>query len=100
MRQCVAVNGTTSREALCQKWRTTRVSVRTTPICIIHISNTNYEIADSTVSCFADDTRILLGIKDEEGTQMLQHDLQKLYKFADTNNMKLNANKFELTSVR
>ena len=34
----------------------------------IHISDINYEIADSTVSCFADDTRILLGIKDEEDT--------------------------------
>ena len=38
----------------------------------MHISDENYEIADSTVSCFADDTRILLGIKDEEDTQMLQ----------------------------
>ena len=51
---------------------------------------------DSTVSCFADDTRIHLVIKDEEDTQMLQNDLHMLYKLADTNNMKLNANKFEL----
>ena len=43
-----------------------------------------------------DDTRILLGIKDEEDTQILQNDLDKLYKWADTNNMKFNANKFEL----
>ena len=58
---------------------------------LIHISDINYEIADSTVSCFADDTLILLGIKDEEDTQMLQNDLHTLYKFADTNNMKFNA---------
>ena len=56
----------------------------------------NYEIADSTVSCFSNDTRIFLGIKDEEETQMLQNDLHKLYKLADTNNVKFNANKFEL----
>ena len=43
-----------------------------------------------------DDTRILLGIKYEEDTQMLQNDLHKLYTGADTNNMKFNANKFEL----
>ena len=77
-----------------KKWRTPRVSVRVPPIP--HISDINYEIADSTVLCFADDTRILLGIKDEEDTQLLQNDLHKLYKFADTNNMKFNANKFEL----
>ena len=60
------------------------------------VPDINYEIADSTVSCFADETRILLRIKDEEDTQMRQNDLHKLYKWADTNNIKFNANKFEL----
>ena len=64
-------------------------------LSLIHTSDTNYEIADITVSCFADDTRILLGIKDED-TQMLQNESHKLYKWADPNNMKFNANKFEL----
>ena len=59
---------------------------------LIHISDINYEITDSTVSCFADDTRILLGIKNQEDTQMLQSDLQKLYEWADTNKMKFTAN--------
>ena len=31
---------------------------------------------------------------------MLQNDLHKLYKWADTNNMKFNANKFELLRYR
>ena len=39
---------------------------------------------------------MLLGLKDEEDTQMLQNDLHKLYKWAYRNNMKFNANKFEL----
>ena len=68
-----------------KKWRTPR-SVLGPLLFLIHISNIN----------FADDTRILLGIKDEEDTQMLQNNLHKLYKWADTNNMKFNANKFEL----
>ena len=63
---------------------------------LIHISDINYEIADSTVPCFANGTQILLGIKEEEDTQMLQNDLHKVYKWADTNNMKFNANKFKL----
>ena len=32
-----------------------------------------------------------IGIKDDEDTQMLQNDLHKLYKSADTNNSKFNA---------
>ena len=62
---------------------------------LIDISDINNEIADSTVSCFADDTRILLGIKDEKDTHMQQKDLYNLYKWSDTN-IKFNANKFEL----
>ena len=34
------------------------------------------KLADSTVSCFADDTRILLGIKDEEDTQCVTQMIQ------------------------
>ena len=93
--QCGAVNGTTSSEAYVRsgvpQW-----SVLGPLLFLINISDINYEIADSTVSCFADDTRILLGIIDEEDTQMLQNDLHKLYKCSDTNNIKFNANKFEL----
>ena len=89
--QCVAVNGTTSSEAQ------VRSGVpQGSLLFLIHISDINYEISDSTVACFANDTLILLGIKDEEDTQMLQNDLHKLNKWADTNNMKFNANKFEL----
>ena len=78
-----------------QKWRTPGLMLGPL-LFLIHISDINYEIADSTVSCFADDSRILLGIKDEEDTQMLQNDLHKLCKWADTNNMKFIANKVEL----
>ena len=93
--QCVAVNGTTSSEAQVRS-SVLQGSVLGPLLFVIHISDMNYEIADSTVSCFADDTRIPLGIKDEEDTQMSQNDLHQLYKWADTNNMKFNANKFEL----
>ena len=72
--QCVAVNGTTSSEAQVRSG-VSQGLVLGPLLFLIHISDVNYEIADSTVSCFADDTRILLGIKDEEDTHMLQNDL-------------------------
>ena len=92
--QCVAVKGTSSEAQI--RSGVLQGSVLGPLLFLVHISDINYEIADSTVSCFADDTRILLGIKDEEDTHMLQNDLHMLYKWADTNNMKFNANKFEL----
>ena len=75
--QCVSVNGTTSSEAQVRSG-VPQGSVLGPLLFLIHISDINYEIADSTVSCFADDTQIPLGIKDEEDTQMLQNDLHKL----------------------
>ena len=51
-------------------------------------------VSASTVSCFADVTRILLGTKDEEVTQLLQNDLHKPNKYVETN-MKFNSNKFK-----
>ena len=65
--QCVGVNGTTSSEAQVRSG-VLQLSVLGPLIFLIHISDINYKIADSTVSCFADDTRILLRIKDEEDT--------------------------------
>ena len=41
----------------------------------------------SIISCFTDDTGILLGIKDEDDTQMLLNDLEKLYIWEDMTNM-------------
>ena len=49
-------------------------------LLLINISDINNEIADSTVSCLADDAQILLGIKHEIDTQMLENYLHNLYK--------------------
>ena len=93
--KCVVVTGTTSSEAQVRSGIPQGLVFGPLPF-LMHVSLINYEIEDSTVSCFVDDTRILLGIKATADTQMLQNDLHKLYKWADTNNMKFNTNKFEL----
>ena len=71
--QCVAVNGTTSSEAQVRS-SVPQGLVLENLLFLIQISDINYEISDSTVSCFADDTRILMGIKVEEDTQMKLYD--------------------------
>ena len=51
------------------------------------------DVNESSMSIFADDIRILKVINNEEEAELLQSDLDKLYKWAETNNMKF---KFEL----
>ena len=50
----------------------------------------------SHVSFFADDTRVLLAITNEDDIQTLQNDLKIIYKWQQVNNMQFNENKFEL----
>ena len=45
---------------------------------------------------FADDTRVLFSITDEDDVKTLQNDLKTIYKWQETNNMQFNSNKFEL----
>ena len=45
---------------------------------------------------FADDTRLLGNIASEEDVENLQSDLNKIYEWADNNNMLFNNNKFEV----
>ena len=45
---------------------------------------------DSHVSLFADDTRILRGVKTEDDVEDLQMDLDKLYQWQESNNMLFN----------
>jgi hypothetical protein len=50
----------------------------------------------SHVSSFADDTRVLLAITNEDDVKTLQNDLKTIYKWQQINNMQFNENKFEL----
>ena len=45
---------------------------------------------------FADDTRILGNIASEEDVEKMQSDLNKIYKWAEDNNMLFNNSKFEI----
>ena len=61
------------------------------------INSINKDI-ESDVSLFAEDPRILKPVKNLEDVESLQADLEKLYHWQDTNNMKFNRKKFEILS--
>ena len=63
---------------------------------LIPIGDINKEVAHAFLSSFADDTRIGHGISSEEDTLNLQNYLDKVYQWANQNNMTFNDSKFEL----
>ena len=62
---------------------------------LLFISDINNDI-ESIASMFADDTRVLGNIASEEDVEKMQSDLNKIYKWAEDNNMLFNNSKFEI----
>ena len=54
------------------------------------------DVAHCFLSSFADDTRMGKGITCIQDAEMLQEDLNQVYRWAEHNNMEFNASKFEL----
>ena len=64
---------------------------------LIHIANMGKDVSPATsISSFADDTRLKRGISSEEDCVSLQEDLESVYQWADEVNMEFNADKFEV----
>ena len=63
---------------------------------LIMISDIDTDITTSVVSSFADDTRVSKKIGSPDDTEVLQQDLNKIYAWAERNNMQFNDDKFEL----
>ena len=93
--QKVVVNGTQSKESKVVSG-VPQGSVLGPLLFIIHIADIGDGVEHSTVSSFADDTRIISKVQTERDTTRMQTDLKSLYRWADENNMKFNNDKFEL----
>merc|ERR1711867_354501 len=65
---------------------------------IIMISDIDDNILGSIVRLFADDTKVSAKIRNEGDTEILQRDLDEIYRWADENHMEFNENKFEMMS--
>ena len=65
---------------------------------IIMISDIDENLKASIVRLFADDTRVSAKIRTKEDKELLQEDLETIYKWADENLMVFNENKFEKMS--
>ena len=63
---------------------------------IMMINDLPQSVTDSSVSIFADDTRVTKVIKDVDDIEKLQDDINNVYKWQENNNLLFNAKKFEL----
>ena len=62
---------------------------------IIMLNDIDINIQTSIVSSFADDTRVMKGVRDADDISNLQSDLNLIYAWADNNNAMFNHEKFE-----
>ena len=67
---------------------------------LIYINDLEATIEDSSVSSFADDTRISRQIELTQDTEKLQCDLNNVIEWSRSNNMELHEQKFEFLSYR
>ena len=64
---------------------------------LVHLMGISSSVsADTHLSSFADDTRLLRGVRSTEDCELLQADLQKVYMWAEEIGMKFNSKKFEV----
>merc|ERR1711895_98477 len=62
---------------------------------VIMISDIDEDVKMSIIRCFADDTRVNKKIKTNEDKELMQKDLDTVYRWAEKNKMKFNEKKFE-----
>lgn len=65
---------------------------------LIMINDIDSDIKSSSVSMFADDTKVLKKISDINDHSLLQEDLNSLINWTEYNNMEINETKFQLVS--
>jgi len=92
--QRVVLNGTLSDDSLV-KSGVPQGTVLGPVLFLIHISDINQGI-QSHVASFADDTRITKSIRNLNDVDILQNDLENIYKWQKENNMLFNDKKFEI----
>ena len=63
---------------------------------IFHISDINAQLQSTIVRSFADDTRLVNNIENENDWQRLQANLEKIFDWTKRNNINFNSEKFEL----
>ena len=93
--QKVVIDGATSTPADVQSG-VPQGTVLGPVLFIIYMNDLNEVIKNSLLKCFADDSKLIMSIKNPEDRTKLIEDLKAVLKWTEDNSMKFNANKFQL----
>ena len=63
---------------------------------LIYVADIDEELKSARASSFADDTRMVAKVSNDEDRENLQSDLNSIYRWAENNNMTFNSSKFNL----
>ena len=97
--QCVVVDGAKSSEERVVSG-VPQGTVLGPLLFLIMISDIDQDVTYSSVTSFADDTRVARSITCEDDVKKLQSDLDSIYEWAEANNMTFNSDKFEAIRYR
>ena len=92
--QTVSVNGTHSYKSKV-KSGVPQGTVLGPILFLVYLNDIDKCIKHSFISCFADDTRVSMGISDSADVKHLQEDLNQVIQWTSKNNMKLHEKKFQ-----
>merc|ERR1712121_383806 len=70
-------------------------TVLTAILFVIMISDIDEDVKMCIIRCFADDTRVNKKIRTNEDKELMQEDLDIIYRWAEKNKIKFNEKKFE-----
>ena len=64
-------------------------------IFLVLLGDIDTDLIATSVSSFADDSRVIGAVNSESDIVHIQHDLDTIYKWSEANNMQFNSTKFE-----
>ena len=97
--QTVAVDGALSRGTLITSG-VPQGTVLGPLLFVVALSDMPRAAKSATLTSYADDTKVAYAIKDQPDANLLQEDLDAIYKWAKENNMQFNAGKFQALRYR
>ena len=93
-KQSVVVQGQTLEQVLVT-YGVPQGSVLDPVLFLVHMYDITHGINEAIITSFADNTEVWRGINNQANELQLQHEMNQIYVWSNTNNMEFNSGKFQ-----